>query len=388
MPRLLFVDDEVQNLEIFRRGLIDRYEIQLARSGSEALELLETQEFDAIVTDYRMPEMNGAELLARAVDIRPDAARIVLSAYVDGESLRSAINLGRVHRVLDKPISLEDLASAIDRELEVQALRRDNARLALEVRARQEEESLARAEKLAAVGVMAAEIAHEIGSPLGYAMGNIDYLASVLRKGDQAFREAFGEGGHEVQEILAATLDGLKRIRELSRQLLNMASRGERPPAGPTDVVQAARTAARIVESRTKGLATVIVDNTPVPPARCNEGELVQVVANLVVNAAQACARIGDAHENLVHVTFAEQPAFVRILVSDNGPGFAPELVERAFLPFTTTRASEGGTGLGLSICKRLVEAYGGHIRLVAPEEGERGGTPGGRVEVLLPKVT
>lgn len=388
MPRLLFVDDEVQNLEIFRRGLMDRYEIHLARSGKEALGLLEAQEFDAIVTDYRMPEMNGAELLARAVDIRPNAARIVLSAYVDGDSLRSAINLGRVHRVLDKPIALEDLASAIDRELEVQALRRDNARLALEVRARQEEESLARAEKLAAVGVMAAEIAHEIGSPLGYAMGNIDYLATVLRKGDDAFREAFGGGGHEVREILAATLDGLKRIRELSRQLLGMASRGERPPAGPTDVVQAARTAARIVESRTRGLATVIVDNTPLPPARCNEGELVQVIANLVVNAAQACARHGNARENLVQVLFGEQPAFVRVLVADNGPGFPPDFLERAFLPFTTTRAGEGGTGLGLSICKRLVEAYGGHIRLLTPGEGDGRAGTGGQVEVLLPKAS
>ncbi len=378
VARLLFVDDEVQNLETLRRGLYDRYEIALASSGLEALALLAAEPFDAIVTDYRMPGMNGAELLSRAIELRPEAARIVLSAYVDGDSLREAINRGRVHRVLDKPVDLDTLACAIDRELEVTTLRRENVRLAQEVETRGAEEQLARSEKLAAVGVLAAEVAHEIGSPLGYAMGNVDYLIDFWKADGDTLRAHLPDGAH-ARQVLASTLDGLRRIRDLSRQLLQMASREWSPPV-PIDVLAAAETALRLVAHRTAPLARVELEcASPPPPARASEGEVVQVLANLVVNAAQACGRVPE-RPGAVRLVLAADAEWVVLSVIDNGPGFPPGHEERAFLPFQTTRADEGGTGLGLGICKRLVEQYGGQIRLLPAATGAH-------IEVRLPKV-
>jgi two-component system, sporulation sensor kinase D len=125
----------------------------------------------------------------------------------------------------------------------------------------------------------------------------------------------------------------------------------------------------------------VVVEPTAVPEAMCNEGELVQVLANLIVNAAQACARTPASGSGLVHLYPSDAGAFVCVKVSDDGPGFTDEFLQRAFLPFNTTRAAEGGTGLGLSICKRLVESYGGQVHIVSPV------AVGAQVEILLPKV-
>ena len=91
---LLFVDDELANLQKLQRTFIDTYTVHLARSGEEALELLKSVPVDAVITDQKMPKMNGVELLEASQKVCPDLVRIVLTGYTEVGDLIAAINSG------------------------------------------------------------------------------------------------------------------------------------------------------------------------------------------------------------------------------------------------------------------------------------------------------
>jgi len=111
---VLFVDDEHPILKAMRRlGRSQGWDVTLANSGQEALELLEEFEFDVIVSDMRMPHMSGAELLEHAAKICPFTVRIILSGYSDKEALQHAINKASIYRFLTKPWLDEELVETI-----------------------------------------------------------------------------------------------------------------------------------------------------------------------------------------------------------------------------------------------------------------------------------
>jgi YesN/AraC family two-component response regulator len=115
MNRVLFVDDEPAVLDSLRRLLRpnrSRWQMDFANSGPAALDLLALAPVDVIVTDFRMPGMNGGQLLTIVRELCPDAARLILSGYSGQDKLLSTTGL--VHQYLSKPCSLEDLEAAIE----------------------------------------------------------------------------------------------------------------------------------------------------------------------------------------------------------------------------------------------------------------------------------
>ena len=116
MKRLLFVDDEVRVLDGLRRMLYSHrreWDMQFVEGGSQALSLLEREPFDVIITDMRMPQMDGAELLQRAIAIRPDIARLILSGQCDQATVLRAV--GPAHQFLTKPCDAGILQNTIRR---------------------------------------------------------------------------------------------------------------------------------------------------------------------------------------------------------------------------------------------------------------------------------
>jgi len=106
---VLFVDDEERLLSSLKRGLIDEpYKCLFANSGLEALELLSKNKVHVIVSDMRMPEMNGLELLRKVREKYPDIIRIVLSGYTQISTLLLAINEGHIFKYITKPWKLEE----------------------------------------------------------------------------------------------------------------------------------------------------------------------------------------------------------------------------------------------------------------------------------------
>lgn len=140
LPVLLCVDDEPAILKSLQRLFVGHpYQLQLAGSGQQALELLRTQKVQVIISDMRMPEMDGAEFLAKSAVLQPDCYRILMTGYADLASTVQAINLGKIHRYVQKPWNNQELLGLVDEGLEKFRLLLANKQLTAQV-ARQNKE--------------------------------------------------------------------------------------------------------------------------------------------------------------------------------------------------------------------------------------------------------
>ncbi|MDQ7981720.1 EAL domain-containing protein [Paraburkholderia sp. SARCC-3016] len=129
-PTVLLVDDEPGILSSLKRLLRNsRYEVLTAQSGEEGLEILASHAVDLIVSDMRMPQMNGADFLARAQALYPETMRILLTGYSEIDAVVKAVNEGGVYRYLNKPWDDQDLVMTVAQALEQRRLRKETARL-------------------------------------------------------------------------------------------------------------------------------------------------------------------------------------------------------------------------------------------------------------------
>ena len=111
---ILYVDDLHVNLVLFKETFKKDYEIILTESPHEALKILEEKEVQVIVSDQRMPEMTGTELLEIVAEKYPDICRFLLTAYTDAETVIEGINVGRIHGFIQKPLKLGEIKSKIN----------------------------------------------------------------------------------------------------------------------------------------------------------------------------------------------------------------------------------------------------------------------------------
>ena len=134
--KILLVDDEPYILNTLSR-LLGKYEVFTADSGENALLMAETQAFDLVITDYRMPGMNGIDFLILYKRMQPNAIRVVLTGFPDLEAVQHAINEAQVFRFINKPWSNLEILSVVENGLRHKHLLLENKRLADNVRAQQ-----------------------------------------------------------------------------------------------------------------------------------------------------------------------------------------------------------------------------------------------------------
>lgn len=127
---ILVVDDEQDNLQLFVRTLRRNYNVLKANSGLEGLEVLKNEKVDMILSDHKMPVMDGSEFLKNSIEIIPDAIRILVTAFADSEILVGAINDGKIHRYVRKPWTPPELLNIVEACFEVYQLNIDNQKLA------------------------------------------------------------------------------------------------------------------------------------------------------------------------------------------------------------------------------------------------------------------
>lgn len=223
----------------------------------------------------------------------------------------------------------------------------------------QMEEQLRERAALAKLGEMAAVIAHEVKNPLAGVRGAIQVVGRRLPP---------GSGDAPIVEEILSRLDALNRLID---DLLIFA-RPSHPRLGPVELGPLLRTTAELI-CRDPHLAGVSVEVAgAAPPIRADSEMLKIVFQNLLVNAAQAMHRAGT-----IHVSIDAAPGTARVSVRDAGPGIPPEIREKVFTAFFTTKSR--GSGLGLATARRLVEAHHGEIAVECPPGG------GTTVSVHLP---
>jgi C4-dicarboxylate-specific signal transduction histidine kinase len=231
----------------------------------------------------------------------------------------------------------------------------------------------AQTEKLATVGRLAASVMHEINNPLAFVRSNVDFLRTEVL--EQPLPE---ETRAELAEVFEETRTGVERIRQIVSDLKGFSRMDVEEPSecSLADVVS---DAARLAAMRLKHVARLKVEvPADLPEVFATRRRLAQVLLNLMVNAGDALEE-AKVQEGEVRVTGMAEEGRVVLLVEDNGPGFPPEVLNRLFEAFFTTKAVDKGTGLGLSISRELVERFGGTLRAENRPEG------GARLRLELP---
>lgn len=216
---------------------------------------------------------------------------------------------------------------------------------------RKSQELLRKSEKLAAAARLSATVAHEINNPLE-AIGNLLYLTKGMEDMPAAAQE----------HLTAAELE-LERVSHITRQTLGFFRESKVPDK--IDMPALVESVLRLHSNklRTKNI-NLVRDFTECPPIQGLSGELKQVVANLISNAADAVPENGTIE---VRLSFVDTPngQLVELSVHDDGPGIPAGLREQIFEPFFTTK-KEVGTGLGLWVSKEIVSRHGGSIQVLS----------------------
>jgi two-component system NtrC family sensor kinase len=230
------------------------------------------------------------------------------------------------------------------------------------------EQRLFQADRLAALGTLAAGVAHEINNPLSYVSSNLNFASetvaevlTTLKKAEERPDPAWLETAlQDCAGALSDAQEGAARIRHVVRDLKTFA-RGEDKTTGGADVKQALEAALSMAMLEIRHKAQLVKHLEEVPRVRGSEARLGQVFLNLLINAAQAIPD-GAPDRNQVEVRLSARDRWVVAEIEDTGAGIPQELIQRIFDPFFSTKPAGVGTGLGLAICHSIVTELGGEI--------------------------
>lgn len=376
---VLIVDDEPEILDLMENLLeMEGFGVLRAESGEEALKISKGKSLLVVISDYRMPGMNGIELITELKRTHIGVPMIIATGYADVNIAIEAINNGGAYKLFKKPWDpfdlLQEIKLAIEhsysekirRELEAE-LQKQNEILEVKVLQRTSEldavikelqeandtitqtyQHLLQSDKLATMGLMAGTVAHDIANPLTVV---ISRARMILMKED-------------IEESLANNLNIIVRnslkIDRLITSITRFAKKSsmEFKHFNIEEVIQEVL----LMFSKSIKMKTVLVEENYEENSVNVWGEpnqMEQVFTNLIQNAVQAMDLNGKLFINTKSID-----GYLRVTLEDTGPGIPEDKLEDIFEAFYTTK--DDGTGLGLNICKRIIHEHSGEIRVVS----------------------
>jgi C4-dicarboxylate-specific signal transduction histidine kinase len=394
---ILIVDDLVANLNLLKDILQGQgFKVRPATSGRLALDAARHTPPDLILLDINMPEMDGYEV-CRAFKADPALAEIpilFISALGDtGDKVRAFNEGGQDY--ITKPFQVEEVLARVRTHLELCRVRLElkerNASLetALE-QLKKAQSHLVISEKMAALGVMAAGVAHEINNPVNFVKSSVHSLHKDMqdltsladfcegRMPAQALTELteFKRGIEhetlmaEIPELFANILQGLARTEDIVKSLRSFA-RTDDMMCERVDLREVMDSVLIMLRGRLRDCARIVKRYSDQPQVVGNVGKLSQVFINLLVNAVDAVeakARLEVVSEPVItietDVESRDGKTYAVLRIADSGSGIAPENLQRVFDPFFTTKPVGKGIGLGLYICGNIIAEHRGFIEI------------------------
>jgi len=359
--RVLIADDSENDALIVlhalrKAGYEPIYERVWTAEGMQAA--LQKPAWDIVISDYEMPGFGGFDALELLKQTGKDVPFILVSAVVSEETAVAAMKAGAHDYIMKR--KLARLAPAIERELREAQTRA--AKKTAEAALRQSEDQLRQAQKLEAVGRLAAGVAHDFNNILTAISGHSELLLRLLDPGDSKRKHA------EQIEKCAYMAAGL------TRQLLTFSRKQAIQPRvlKLNDVVQnLERMLRRLIGENIEFLTAL---DAKAGHIKADPGQLEQVIMNLTVNACDAMPNGGKLMVATAALTLDRRPlkdvpvsnpcTYVMLAIADTGTGMTPEVKAHIFEPFFTTKPPGKGTGLGLATCFGIVKQSCGHIEV------------------------
>ena len=349
---LMLVDDEA----IFRRNLArlltQRGLASLeAENGETCLSMLQSAPADVVILDVKMPGISGLEVLRRIRRAHPDTEVILLTGQASARDGVEGIKSGAFD-YLSKPVEIDHLVGKI-RQAREKRQRDAQHRREKAFRAKMEKR-MAAAERLAAVGTLAAGVAHEINNPLAIIKQSVQWINLRLQK----IEEPAVISRADIDRAMGNIERAVERARRITHQLLGSTRQNDDPPA-ETDLVALIDDALELVAKTASNAGIRIIRNVgaDLKTIWSNPTGIRQVITNLMINAIQATEKGGT-----ITISAAAAGTGVELVVADSGTGIPEENLDRIFEPFFTTKPPGEGTGLGMFVIRNILDAIGGTI--------------------------
>lgn len=405
--RLLLVDDEELIFTVIKTLLSGQPDINLfyCSDAAQAIKVALRIKPTVILQDLVMPDIHGLELVKQYRE-QSETARIpiiVLSANNDDETKGESFDAG----ANDYMVKLPDVIEFTARIRYHSAAYLAHKKLYSTIKRLEETQNqLLQSEKMASIGQLAAGVAHEINNPVGFVNSNVgslkDYMRDIFsliaayekldadgatdtndKENIQAIRKKIDWDylKQDSENLLEECADGLQRIKKIVNDLKDF-SRVDEAEWQWADIHRGIDSTINIVNNEIKYKADVVKEYGDLPSVECIPSQINQVILNMSVNAAHSIKergvitlRTGTANgicdNPHKQTTVADEPYWVWLQISDTGEGMQPDVIQRIFDPFYTTKPIGTGTGLGLSLSYGIIHRHGGQIKVEShPGEG------------------
>jgi len=370
--KLLLIDDEEGIRKILGLSLRDAgYEVITASDGKQGLEIFQKENPLIVLTDIKMPGIDGMEVLQKIKSISPDTEVIMITGHGEMDLAIKSLQL-EASNFITKPIQDEALFGAIRRAEEKLAwkrlAKRYNEDLQIKVKEATDElmrmqKELLQAERLAATGETVAGLAHAIKNILGGLKGGRYMVNQGFEKEEMKYlKDGWAMVERNIEKISGLTKDLLTLCREREP---------EREPVNPNDLIRETFNLFNI-HCQQQGVLLNLDLDEEIGTIDLDPKGIQEVLINLTGNAVDACT-LGEQPIEKPEVTIRSSrlpEEKILLEVKDNGMGIEKEVGQKLFNIFFSAKGSRG-TGLGLLLSRKIVEEHGGTIRFYSePRKG------------------